>query len=88
MHALRYARLYYRDDGAGEGGLEFPGKEPPDDFDFAYFSFTIGMCFQVSDVSVSSRLIRRTVLVHSLVSFLYNTAILALALNLVFGRLG
>ena len=87
VFALRYARLYYRL-GEGEGGLVFPGEEPPDDFDFAYFSFTIGMCFQVSDVTITSRTIRRTVLVHALISFGYNTAIVALALNLFFTLLG
>jgi uncharacterized membrane protein len=85
---LRYARLYYRDDAEGVGGLEFPGPRSPDDFDFAYFAFTIGMCFQVSDVTVSSYVIRRTVLVHAIISFAYNTTILALALNLVFGLFG
>ena len=53
--AFRYARLYYRDDAEGIGGVELPGKQPPRYFDFAYFAFTIGMCFQVSDVSVTSR---------------------------------
>ena len=86
-YALRYAHLYYRDDDDGEGGLEFPGKNQPDGVDFAYFSFTLGMCFQVSDVSVTSRIIRRTVLAHALLSFLYNTVVLALALNLVLGFL-
>lgn len=87
--ALRYARLYYReDDGTGVGGLGFPGDQPPDDLDFAYFAFTLGMCFQTSDVTVTDRTIRRTVLMHGVLSFVYNTAILALALNLVFGRLG
>jgi uncharacterized membrane protein len=87
--ALRYARLYYReDDGTGVGGLGFPGDQPPDDLDFAYFAFTLGMCFQTSDVTVIDRAIRRTVLMHGVLSFIYNTAILALALNLVFGRLG
>ena len=84
---LRYAHLYYRTRD-GEGGLEFPGNEPPDDLDFSYFAFTIGMCFQVSDVVVTSRVIRRTVLVHALLAFAYNTAILALALNLFFNLLG
>ncbi|HEX4334515.1 MAG TPA: DUF1345 domain-containing protein [Polyangiaceae bacterium] len=56
---LRYAHLYYRDDDEGEGGLSFPGDRKPDDFDFAYFAFTVGMCFQVSDVTVSSPQIRR-----------------------------
>ena len=86
-YALRYAHLYYRDDQDGEGGLEFPGKEDPDGLDFAYFSFTLGMCFQVSDVTVTSRTIRRAVLAHALLSFLYNTVVLALAFNLVLGFL-
>ncbi len=84
---LRYAHLYYRDDDEGEGGLAFPGDRKPDDSDFAYFAFTIGMCFQVSDVTVSSPQIRRAVLAHALLSFAYNTVILALALNLLFGLL-
>jgi uncharacterized membrane protein len=87
-YTFRYAHLYYRDDGAGEGGLQFPGEEQPCDSDFAYFAFVIGMCFQTSDVTVTSRLVRRDVLVHSILSFLYNTAIVALTLNLVFGFLG
>jgi len=86
-YSLRYAHLYYRDDDDGEGGLEFPGKIDPDGFDFAYFSFTLGMCFQVSDVCITSRPIRRAVLSHALLSFLYNTVVLALALNLVLGFL-
>jgi uncharacterized membrane protein len=84
---LRYAHLYYRDDDEGEGGLLFPGERKPSDFDFAYFAFTVGMCFQVSDVTVSSPQIRRAVLGHALLSFAYNTVILALALNLLFGML-
>jgi uncharacterized membrane protein len=83
-YTLRYAHLYYRECD-GIGGLEFPGGTPPCDFDFAYFGFTVGMCFQVSDVVVTSPTIRRTVLGHSLLSFVYNTVIVALALNLVFG---
>lgn len=87
-YTLRYAHLYYRDDGDGEGGLSFPGGRSPDYFDFAYFAFTVGMAFQVSDVTITSPVIRRAVLGHSLLSFAYNTAILALALNLTFGLLG
>jgi uncharacterized membrane protein len=87
-YTLRYAHLYYRDDAEGEGGLTFPGGDhKPDDFDFAYFAFTIGMCFQVSDVAVTSRQIRRAVLFHAVISFAYNTVILALSLNLLFGFL-
>jgi uncharacterized membrane protein len=82
-YALRYAHLYYRDDDDGEGGLEFPGKLDPDGMDFAYFAFTLGMCFQVSDVVITSRPIRRAALAHALLSFLYNTVVVALALNLM-----
>lgn len=84
---LRYAHLYYREDGEGVGGLGFPGDRAPDHFDFAYFAFTVGMCFQTSDVTVSSPQIRRSVLFHSVQSFAFTTAIIALALNLAFGFL-
>jgi uncharacterized membrane protein len=81
---LRYAHLYYREDDEGVGGVDFPGHEPPTYFDFAYLAFTVGMCFQVSDVCVTSHQIRRTVLLHAVLSFVYNTTILAFVLNLVF----
>lgn len=84
---LRYAHLYYRDDDEGIGGLAFPGDKEPDEVDFAYFSFTIGMAFQTSDVCVTSPQIRRAVLLHGVQSFAYNTTILALALNLAYGFL-
>ena len=84
---FRYAHLYYREDSEGIGGLEFPGDVAPMYFDFAYFAFTIGMCFQVSDVCISSHQIRRAVLLHSIISFAYNSIILAFVLNLVFGRM-
>ncbi len=84
---LRYAHLFYRDEGK-EGGLEIPGGEAPDDWDFAYFSFTLGMCFQTSDIGISDRSIRRTALLHSILSFFYNTAILALTFNLIMNHLG
>lgn len=86
--ALRYAHLYYRDDEEGVGGVDFPGGAPPGYFDFAYFAFTVGMTFQVSDTAVSSAQIRRDVLLHATLSFIYNTAILAFVLNLVFGAVG
>ena len=81
-YALRYAHLYFSEapDGAG---LDFPGKEAPNDLDFAYFSFTVGMTFQVSDVSVHSARIRQTVLLHALISFVYNTTIIGLTLALM-----
>ena len=85
---FRYAHLYYREDDEGVGGIQFAGDEPPSYFDFAYFAFTIGMCFQVSDTNVTSCQIRRAVLAHALLSFAYNTLILAFVLNLVFGAVG
>src|SRR5215471_3832044 len=87
-YTLRYAHLYFRDDDEGEGGLAFPGDAAPAYFEFAYFALTIGMCFQVSDVTISSRQIRRAVLSQALLSFVYNTVILAVALNLVLGIFG
>ena len=83
---LRYAHLYYRGEPKAIGGIEFPGDGPPDDLDFAYFAFTIGMCFQVSDASVTDRLIRRTALAHALIAFAFNTVILAFSLNLLFSQ--
>lgn len=87
---LRYAHLFYRDgdgDGKNEGGIDFPGDEEPDDHDFAYFAFTIAMTFQVSDSDITSRAIRRLVLRHGLLSFAYNTVILALSLNVIAGKI-
>jgi uncharacterized membrane protein len=85
---FRYAHLYYREDDEGIGGITFAGDEAPSYFDFAYFAFTIGMCFQVSDTTVTSCQIRRTVLAHAMLSFAYSTVILAFVLNLVFGAMG
>jgi uncharacterized membrane protein len=79
---LRYAHLFYRRHGVTLC-LRFEGTDQPCDMDFAYFAFTIGMCFQVSDVVIMSSRVRRAVLIHALLSFGYNTTILALALNLV-----
>lgn len=82
-YTLRYAHLYYRDDEEGVGGLDFPGNTDPTYWDFAYFAFTVGMCFQVSDVDVSSPRIRQSVMIHALLSFVYNTTILALAMSVI-----
>jgi uncharacterized membrane protein len=82
---FRYAHLYYREDAEGVGGVTLPGGEAPAYFDFAYFAFTIGMCFQVSDACVTSHQIRRAVLLHAVISFAYNSVVLAFVLNLVFG---
>ena len=83
MFALHYAHEYYDENSGRGGGMEFPGGErEPDYWDFMYFSFVIGMCAQVSDVTVSCKPIRRTVLDHSVVSFIFNAALLALTVNI------
>ncbi len=82
-YALRYAHLFYRDDGTPCDGLAFPQTPEPDDYDFLYFSFVIGMTCQVSDVQVNDAGIRRMVLAHGILAFGYNTAILALGINLI-----
>ena len=81
--ALHYAHDYYR---GSPGGLQFPSgsdsKEKPDYWDFVYFSFVIGMTAQVSDVGITSKVIRRTATVHGVISFVFNTALLALMVNI------
>ncbi len=62
-------------------GLDFPGTDKPDPWDFLYFAFVIGMTAQVSDVTTASAKMRKVVLVHSIGAFFYNTIILALAVN-------
>ncbi|MCC6919443.1 MAG: DUF1345 domain-containing protein [Alphaproteobacteria bacterium] len=81
--ALHYARLYYaeEEDGGSTRGLDFPCDQEPDVWDFLYFSFVLGMTAQTSDVQIEGRRMRRTSLVHSIVSFFYNTVIVALSVN-------
>jgi len=82
IFALHYAHEFY---GEGRdqqvGGLAFPDNQP-DYWDFIYFSFVVGMTFQVSDVQVTSKVIRRLVVAHGVVSFVFNVAILALMVNI------
>ncbi len=87
IFTLHYAHLYYSNlKGDNKvSGLGFPEEKKPDYLDFAYFSFIIGMTFQVSDVQINSRLIRRTALVHSLLAFALNTFVVALTINLIAG---
>jgi uncharacterized membrane protein len=83
MFALHYAHEFYDENGGKGGGMQFPGEDPePDYWDFLYFSFVIGMCAQVSDVTVSCKPIRRTVFAHSVISFIFNAALLALTVNI------
>lgn len=86
IFTLRYAHLYYneQDENIRPRGLDFPGEEElPDYPDFMYFSFVIGMTFQVSDVEITSRHIRRVVLLHSFLSFVFNTVIVALTISVL-----
>lgn len=89
MFAFHYAHIYYDDDEdkvqKQAGGLEFTKEDEPDYLDFAYFSFVIGMTFQVSDVEISSRKLRRIALLHGLLAFMLNTFVVALTINLVAG---
>jgi uncharacterized membrane protein len=81
--SLHYAHEFYR--GSKPGGLQFPGgdaKVEADYWDFVYFSFVIGMTAQVSDVGITDRVIRRTATVHGIISFVFNTALLALMVNI------
>lgn len=86
LFALHYAHVYYLRDRHGKdvGGLDFPGTgTPPDYWDFAYFAFVLGMTFQVSDVAVTSKRMRRIALAHGLVAFVFNIAVVALSVNLL-----
>jgi uncharacterized membrane protein len=87
IFALHYAHDYYSSDdgGATIEGLAFPGKAAPTYMDFVYFSFTIGMTFQVSDVQITDPAMRTLALTHGIISFFYSTGILALTINLVAG---
>ena len=92
VFALHYAHDYYfdgelpaADPGQRSERLLFPGQQAPTYGDFLYFSFTIGMTFQVSDVQIADAAIRRIVLLHGIVGFFYTTGILALTINLVAG---
>ena len=81
LFVLRYASLYY---GAPPGGIDFGGsKEPPDYLDFVYFAFTVGMTFQVSDTNIAQRNIRRAVIRHALLSYVFGTVIVGIAINVV-----
>jgi uncharacterized membrane protein len=85
MYALHYAHGYYGDFGKQHEGLDFPGTKQPDYWDFVYFAFVIGMCFQVSDVQITSHTLRRTALLHSVVAFFFNVFIIAISVNIAAG---
>ena len=86
--AIQYMRIYYRDseaadDGGAASALEFPGQSAPDLWDFMYYSFTIAMCFQTSDVSIRGASIRRLTLMHAIYSFFFVVAIIGFVVNIL-----
>jgi uncharacterized membrane protein len=91
IFALHYAHFFYGDSDASEGGeargLAFPGRAEPDYWDFLYFSFVIGMTFQVADVRIENHRLRRIALAHGVLAFFLNVVVLALTINIIAGLL-
>ncbi|MCE0463926.1 MULTISPECIES: DUF1345 domain-containing protein [Pseudomonas] len=88
IFSLHYARLFYTWDGK-EPALRFAeGLTTPNYWDFLYFSFTIGVAVQTSDVGVATRQLRKIVLAQSLIGFVFNTAILGFSINIAAGLFG
>jgi uncharacterized membrane protein len=88
VYALHYAHLFYStdpEDGGDEGGLEFPGTKEPDYWDFLYFSYTLGMTFQTSDVTISDGRLRRVATGQCLAAFVFNLGVLAFTINVLGG---
>jgi uncharacterized membrane protein len=86
VFAVYYAHEFHSEAKGGSrgrgGGLKFPDDSTPDYLDFLYFSFVVGTTAQTSDVEVNSRAMRRVVMLHGILSFFFNTAVIALAVNL------
>ena len=87
IYALHYAHLFYtgNDEGKDSGGITVPGSDEPDYWDFVYFSFTLGMTFQTSDVEITARNIRRVVIGQCLAAFVFNIGVLAFTINVLGG---
>jgi len=87
VYALHYAHLFYSSRGGGGdcGGITFPGTTEPDYWDFIYFSFCLGMTFQVSDMNIETGYIRRVVTFHCLAAFVFNLGIIAFSINVLGG---
>jgi uncharacterized membrane protein len=90
IYAVHYAHIYYdpaelKNGTKVRGGLEFPGTKEPDYWDFAYFSFVIGMTCQVSDVQITARHLRHLATAQGIIAFFYNTVVVALTVNIVAG---
>jgi uncharacterized membrane protein len=91
IFASHYARDYYKTGKSlsecKKDGLDFPSDSEPDHWDFLYFSFVIGMTSQTSDVEVTSREIRKLALLHGVLSFFFNTTIVAMTINIIAGMI-
>jgi len=86
--AIQYMRMYFASPGMSSGMqpdpiLQFPGKARPDLWDFMYYSFTIAMCFQTSDVSISGTAMRRLTLMHAVYSFFFVAAVIGFVVNVL-----
>ena len=89
ISAFHYAKLYYASaTEESPKALDFPGTEEPNLWDFIYFSFVIGMTAQVADVQICTSAMRRAVIGHSIVSFFYNTVLIAMVVNIVVASAG
>lgn len=85
VFTLHYAHEFYGEGAGKHWGLDFPGTKEPDYWDFTYFAFCLGMTFQVSDVGISERAIRRVATAHALIAFFFDVVIIALTVNVVAG---
>jgi uncharacterized membrane protein len=86
IYALHYAHLFYGDaEGRDAGGIEFPKTDEPDYWDLLYFSTCLSMTFQVSDMSITDRRVRRVVMFHCLAAFVFNLGIIAFTINVLGG---
>jgi uncharacterized membrane protein len=85
VFALKYARIYYVDSGDEEAarGIDFDQDVPPTYSDFAYFAFTIGMTFGPAEIAPTTTQVRRVALGHALLSYLFGTGVVAVAINLI-----
>lgn len=89
IFSVHYAHIYYGDEnGEARGGLKFSGMVEPDFWDFVYFTTSVGATAQTSDTAVESRRMRRIVAAQAVYSFFFNTAVLALAINIAAGLAG
>ena len=87
VYALHYAHMYYSEPATGgdKGGIIFPGTTTPTYSDFCYFSFTLGMTFQTSDVQITRRAVRQIVMLHTFAGFIFNIGIIAFTINALSG---